>query len=350
MSKYSKWLEEYIESHPGFIEPESRKNEIMNNFIKPGLQDLCVSRTSFKWGVPVSFDDKHVVYVWIDALSNYITFLGYDVNGNNSLEFNKYWPADLHLIGKDILRFHTIYWPIMLHALGVEMPKHIFGHPWMLFGNDKMSKSKGNIVYADDLVNKYGRDAIRFYMVHEMTFASDVVYTEDLLIETINTNLANTLGNLVNRTIGIVNKYNSGIVENANVSEDIDNDLISQVLNLKDKVEENIDKFRIADSLENIIEVYRRCNKYIDETMPWVLSKDESKKDRLNTVLYNLVESIRIATVLLQSYLPETAEKIFNQLNTEFTSYDTLDKFGYYVSGNKVNTPEVLFKRIEKED
>ena len=350
MSKYSKWLEEYIESHPGFIEPESRKNEIMNNFIKPGLQDLCVSRTSFKWGVPVSFDDKHVVYVWIDALSNYITFLGYDVNGNNSLEFNKYWPADLHLIGKDILRFHTIYWPIMLHALGVEMPKHIFGHPWMLFGNDKMSKSKGNIVYADDLVNKYGRDAIRFYMVHEMPFASDGVYTEDLLIETINTNLANTLGNLVNRTIGMVNKYNSGIVENANVSEDIDNDLISQVLNLKDKVEENIDKFRIADSLENIIEVYRRCNKYIDETMPWVLSKDESKKDRLNTVLYNLVESIRIATVLLQSYLPETAEKIFNQLNTEFTSYDTLDKFGYYVSGNKVNTPEVLFKRIEKED
>ena len=351
MSKYSKWLEEYIESNPGFIEPESRKNEIMNNFIKPGLQDLCVSRTSFKWGVPVSFNDKHVVYVWIDALSNYITFLGYDINGNNSLEFNKYWPADLHLIGKDILRFHTIYWPIMLHALGIEMPKHIFGHPWMLFGNDKMSKSKGNIVYADDLVNKYGRDAIRFYMVHEMPCASDGVYTEELLVDSINTNLANTLGNLVNRTIGMINKYNNGIVENSIVIEEVDNNLINQVLNLKNVVEENIDKFRIADSLDNILDVYRRCNKYIDETMPWVLAKDESKKERLNTVLYNLVESIRMATVLLQAYLPETSENIFNQLNTEFTTYDTLDKFGYYVSGNKVNTPEVLFKRIEiKED
>ena len=350
MSKYSKWLEEYIEANPRLIEPESRKNEIMNNFIKPGLQDLCVSRTSFKWGVPVSFNDKHVVYVWIDALSNYITFLGYDINGNNSLEFNKYWPADLHLIGKDILRFHTIYWPIMLHALGIELPKHIFGHPWMLFGNDKMSKSKGNIVYADDLVNKYGRDAIRFYMVHEMPYASDGVYTEDLLIDSINTNLANTLGNLVNRTIGMVNKYNDSIVENTNVKEEIDTDLISQVLNLKNVVDENIDKFRIADSLDNILDVYRRCNKYIDETMPWVLAKDERKKDRLNTVLYNLVESIRIATVLLQAFLPETSEKIFEQLNTKFTTYDTLDKFGYYVSGAKVNTPEVLFKRIEKED
>jgi len=350
MSKYSKWLEEYIESHPGFIEPESRKNEIMNNFIKPGLQDLCVSRTSFKWGVPVSFNDKHVVYVWIDALSNYITFLGYDVNGDNSLEFNKYWPADLHLIGKDILRFHTIYWPIMLHALGVEMPKHIFGHPWMLFGNDKMSKSKGNIVYADDLVNKYGRDAIRFYMVHEMPFASDGMYTEDLLIDTINSNLANTLGNLVNRTIGMINKYNDGIVENTNVNEEVDNELKELVLDLKNVVEDNIDKFRIADSLDNILDVYRRCNKYIDETMPWVLAKDDNKKDRLNTVLYNLVESIRIATVLLQAYLPETAEKIFEQLNTVYNKYDTLDKFGYYVSGTKVNTPEVLFKRIEKEN
>ena len=350
MSKYSKWLEEYIEANPRFIEPESRKNEIMNNFIKPGLQDLCVSRTSFKWGVPVSFNDKHVVYVWIDALSNYITFLGYDINGNNTLEFNKYWPADLHLIGKDILRFHTIYWPIMLHALGIEMPKHIFGHPWMLFGNDKMSKSKGNIVYADDLVNKYGTDAIRFYMVHEMPYASDGVYTEDLLVDAINTNLANTLGNLVNRTIGMINKYNDGVVENSNVTGEVDDDLINQVLNLKNVVEDNIDKFRIADSLDNILEVYRRCNKYIDETMPWVLAKDENKKERLNTVLYNLVESIRIATVLLQAYLPETSEKIFKQLNTEFTTYDTLDKFGYYVSGNKVNSPEVLFKRIEKED
>jgi len=350
MSKYSKWLEEYIESHPTFIEPESRKNEIMNNFIKPGLQDLCVSRTSFKWGVPVSFDDKHVVYVWIDALSNYITFLGYDVNGNNSLEFNKYWPADLHLIGKDILRFHTIYWPIMLHALGVEMPKHIFGHPWMLFGNDKMSKSKGNIVYADDLVNKYGLDAVRFYMIHEMPFAADGVYTEELLIDTINSNLANTLGNLVNRTIGMVNKYFDGIVENKEVFEEVDEDLKKEVLSLKDKVDENIEKFRIADSLENIIDVYRRCNKYIDETMPWVLAKDETKQDRLATVLYNLIESIRYATVLLQAYLPGTAENIFNQLNTEYKSFDTLDKFGYYESGTRVNNPEVLFRRIEKED
>ena len=350
MSKYSKWLEEYIEQNPRFIEPESRKNEIMNNFIKPGLQDLCVSRTSFKWGIPVEFNDKHVIYVWIDALSNYITFLGYNVNGENEEQFNKYWPADLHLIGKDILRFHTIYWPIMLHALGIEMPKHIFGHPWMLFGNDKMSKSKGNIVYADDLVNKYGKDAVRFYMIHEMPYAADGMYTEDLLIDSINSNLANTLGNLVNRTIGMVNKYNDGIVLNTNVLEEIDNDLITQVLRLKDKVEDNIDKFRIADSLENIFDVYRRCNKYIDETMPWVLAKDESQKSRLNTVLYNLVESIRQATVLLKAYLPDTAEKIFNQLNTEYTSYDTLDKFGYYESNNKVNTPEVLFKRIEKED
>ena len=350
MSKYSKWLEEYIENNPEFIEPEARKNEIMNNFIKPGLQDLCVSRTSFKWGVPVNFDDKHVIYVWIDALSNYITFLGYDVNGNYSEEFKKYWPADLHLIGKDILRFHTIYWPIMLHALGVEMPKHIFGHPWLLFGNDKMSKSKGNIVYADDLVNKYGTDAIRFYMVHEMPYAADGNYTEELLIDSINSNLANTLGNLVNRTIGMVNKYFEGIVENKNVNEEIDEDLKNQVLNLKNQVEENIDKFKVADSLENILEIYRRCNKYIDETMPWILAKDETKKDRLATVLYNLVESIRQTTVLLQAYLPETALKIFNQLNTKFTTYDTLDKFGYYESGTKVNTPEVLFKRIEKED
>ena len=350
MSKYSKWLEEYIESHPDFIEPEARKNEIMNNFIKPGLQDLCVSRTSFKWGVPVNFNDKHVVYVWIDALSNYITFLGYDVSGDNSLEFNKYWPADLHLIGKDILRFHTIYWPIMLHALGIEMPKHIFGHPWMLFGNDKMSKSKGNIVYADDLVNKYGIDSVRFYMIHEMPYAADGMYTEELLIDTINSNLANTLGNLVNRTIGMANKYFDGVVENKNVNEDIDDELKEQVLSLKNKVDENIDKFRIADSLDNILDVYRRCNKYIDETMPWVLAKDETKKDRLATVLYNLIESIRQATVLLQAYLPGTAEKIFGQINTKFNSYDTLDKFGYYESGTKVNNPEVLFKRIEKED
>ena len=349
MSKYSKWLEEYIENNPGFVEPEARKNEIMNNFIKPGLQDLCVSRTSFKWGVPVSFDDKHVVDVWIDALSNYITFLGYNPNGESSDEFKKYWPADIHLIGKDILRFHAIYWPIMLHALGVEMPKHIFGHPWMLFGNDKMSKSKGNIVYADDLVREYGVDAIRFYMIHEMPFASDGVYTNDLLIETINGNLANVLGNLVNRTIGMINKYFDGVVKNENVVEDIDNDLINEVISLKAKVEENIDKFKIADSLDNILDVYRRCNKYIDETTPWILAKDEAQKGRLSTVLYNLVESIRIATVFLQAYLPDTAKSIFKQLNTDITSYDSVDEFGKYLSGTKVNAPEVLFQRIEKK-
>ena len=349
MSKYSKWLEDYIEEHPGFIEPEARKNEIMNNFIKPGLQDLCVSRTSFTWGVPVDFDKKHVVYVWIDALSNYITFLGYNPNGESNELFKKYWPADIHLIGKDILRFHTIYWPIMLHALGVEMPKHIFGHPWMLFGNDKMSKSKGNIVYADDLVNKYGIDAIRFYMIHEMPFAADGVYTEDLLIDAINANLANVLGNLVNRTIGMANKYFDGIVTNTNMKEDIDIEFINEVLSLKDKVNANIDKFRIADSLENIMDVYRRCNKYIDETTPWVLAKDDSKKERLATVLYNLIESIRIATVFLQAYLPDTADSIFKQLNTDIKDYDSVSSFGKYISGTKVNNPEVLFQRIEKD-
>ena len=347
MSKYSSWLEEYIEAHPRFIEPESRKNEIMNNFIKPGLQDLCVSRTSFKWGVPVSFDDKHVVYVWIDALSNYITFLGYDPELENGAEFKKYWPANLHLIGKDILRFHTIYWPIMLHALGIEMPEHIFGHPWLLFGSDKMSKSKGNIVYADDLVNKYGVDAIRFYMVHEMPYASDGNYSEELLICAYNTNLANVIGNLVNRTIGMANKYFDGIIENKGISEDIDKELIDLVISMKDKIEDNFDKFRVADSLENVLDIYRRCNKYIDETMPWVLAKDETKKDRLATVLYNLVESIRIATVYLQAYLPDTADSIFKQINTDLRTYDSLDTFGGYKSGTKVNPAVVLFQRIE---
>ncbi len=348
MSKYSKWLEEYIEEHPGFIEPESRKNEIMNNFIKPGLQDLCVSRTSFNWGVPVTFNDKHVIYVWIDALSNYITFLGYNPNGESSQAFKDYWPADVHLIGKDILRFHTIYWPIMLHALGLPMPKRIFGHPWLLFGTDKMSKSKGNIVYADDLVNKYGVDAVRFYMIHEMPFASDGTYTEDLLIDAINTNLANVLGNLVNRTIGMANKYFDGIIENRNVSEEIDKDLIKEVLDLNSKVEDNISKFRIADSLENILDVYRRCNKYIDETEPWVLAKADTKKDRLATVLYNLVESIRIASVYLQAYLPDTASSIFSQLNTDINDYDSTKEFGKYKNGTKLNEAKPLFMRIEK--
>ena len=350
MSKYSKWLEEYIDTHPGFIEPEARKNEIMNNFIKPGLQDLCVSRTTFKWGIPVSFDEGHVVYVWIDALSNYITFLGYNPNGESGELFNKYWPADVHLIGKDILRFHTIYWPIMLHALGVSLPKHIFGHPWMLFGNDKMSKSKGNIVYADDLVKKYGIDAVRFYMIHEMPFAADGVYTEDLLIDAINTNLANVLGNLVNRTIGMAKKYFDGVITNTNINDDIDRDLIDEVLALHDKIEENISKFRIADSLENIFDVYRRCNKYIDETTPWVLAKDDSKQDRLKTVIYNLIEAIRVATVYLQAYLPDTADNIFKQINTDIKDYDSTTSFGNYVSGTKVNDPVVLFMRLENKE
>ena len=349
MSKYAKWLEEYIESHPDFIEPEARKNEIMNNFIKPGLQDLCVSRTSFDWGIPVTFDEGHIVYVWIDALSNYITFLGYQVNGESSLEFKKYWPCDIHLIGKDILRFHTIYWPIMLHALGLEMPKRIFGHPWLLFGNDKMSKSKGNIVYADDLVSKYGVDAVRYYMIHEMPFASDGTFTFELLINSINTNLANNLGNLVNRTIGMINKYFDGVVVNKNVNEDIDNDLKDIVLSAKDKVNEKMDNLRIADSLDEVFEIFKRCNKYIDETTPWILAKDESKLDRLSTVMYNLVESIRIGAVLLQSYLPDTASSIFNQINTDITSYDTIGEFGKYVSGTKVGEAKVLFQRIEEK-
>jgi methionyl-tRNA synthetase len=348
MSKYSKWLEEYIENHPGFIEPEARKNEIMNNFIKPGLQDLCVSRTSFTWGIPVSFDNKHVVYVWIDALSNYITFLGYEVNKESSIEFNKYWPCDLHIIGKDILRFHTIYWPIMLHALGLDMPHKIFGHPWLLFGNDKMSKSKGNIVYADDLVNTYGVDAVRFYMIHEMPFASDGNYTEELLINSINSNLANNLGNLVNRTIGMANKYFDGKIKNYNIKEDIDNDLINYALELKNIVDDKINNVRIADSLDAIFELFNRCNKYIDDNTPWVLAKDEAKKERLGTVLYNLIESIRIGAVLLQAYLPDTASSIFKQLNTSYTTYDTLDRFGYYDS-DTLGTPEVLFQRIDNK-
>ncbi len=349
MSKYAKWLEEYIESHPGFIEPEARKNEIMNNFIKPGLQDLCVSRTSFDWGIPVTFDEGHIVYVWIDALSNYITFLGYQVNGESSLEFKKYWPCDIHLIGKDILRFHTIYWPIMLHVLGLEMPKRIFGHPWLLFGNDKMSKSKGNIVYADDLVSKYGVDAVRYYMIHEMPFASDGTFTFELLINSINTNLANNLGNLVNRTIGMINKYFDGVVVNKNVNEDIDKDLKDIVLSAKDRVNEKMDNLRIADSLDEVFEIFKRCNKYIDETTPWILAKDESKLDRLSTVMYNLIESIRIGAVLLQAYLPDTASSIFSQINTDITSYDTIGEFGKYVSGTKVGEAKVLFQRIEEK-
>ena len=346
-SKYSKWLEDYIESHPGFIEPESRKNEIMNNFIKPGLQDLCVSRTSFKWGIPVTFDTDHVIYVWIDALSNYITFLGYNVNGQLGEEFKKYWPCDVHIIGKDILRFHTIYWPIMLHLLGLELPHKIFGHPWLLFASDKMSKSKGNITYADDLVEEFGVDAVRFYMLHEIPFASDGNYTRELLIETINGNLANVVGNLVNRTIGMANKYFDGVITNTNASEDIDTEFKNYVIGKKNIIDEKMDNLRVADALEEVIDLFRRCNKYIDETTPWVLAKDDSKKDRLSTVIYNLVEGIRIGTVLLQAFMPETSEKIFYQINTELKDFDSIREFGGYKSGTKVNNPEVLFQRIE---
>ena len=345
MSPFAERLEKLL-TETDYFQPKTRATELVNNFIKPGLQDLCVSRTSFKWGIPVSFDDKHVIYVWIDALSNYITFLGYNVNGNCSDTFNKYWPCDIHLIGKDILRFHTIYWPIMLHCLGLELPKKIFGHPWLLFGDDKMSKSKGNIVYADDLVNEYGVDAVRYYLLHEMPFASDGTFTYDLLIESINTNLANNLGNLVNRTIGMINKYFDGVVINKNVNESVDEELKEFSLKLKTDVENKMNNLRIADSLDCIFELFRRCNKYIDETMPWVLAKEEDKQDRLSTVLYNLIESIRIGTVLLQAFLPDTANNIFRQINTEYTTYDTLDKFGYYNS-EKVGEAKVLFQRIE---
>ena len=347
LSNYTKRLEEYIESHPDFIQPESRKNEIMNNFIKPGLQDLCVSRTSFDWGVPVTFDDKHIIYVWIDALSNYITFLGYDVD-NSSDEFKKYWPADIHLIGKDILRFHTIYWPIMLMALDLPMPKKIFGHPWVLFGNDKMSKSKGNILYADDLVKEFGVDAIRYYLLHEIPFASDGTITYELLIERINSDLANILGNLVNRTISMAHKYFDGIVSLPTEFEDIDQELIDLVLKTPSIVEEKMNDLKVAEAIDAIFDIFRRCNKYIDETMPWVLAKDETKQERLNTVLYNLLESIRSGATLLYPFLPETADKIFSQLNTNNRSVESIN-FKGMDEGIKLNNPEPLFARIDKE-
>ncbi len=345
MSKYSQWLEEYIESHPHFIEPEARKNEMLNNFIKPGLQDLCVSRTSFKWGIPVTFDPNHVIYVWIDALTNYITFLGYDPDGSSE-EFKKYWPCDIHLIGKDILRFHTIYWPIILHALDIELPKQIFGHPWLLFGSDKMSKSKGNIVYADDLVKEYGVDAVRYYMLHEMPFASDGTYTKELLIESINSNLANVLGNLVSRTIQMGIKYFNGKVNNPELIENIDNDLLNSVNNLKSIVDNKMNELKINEALESIFEVLRKCNKYIDDNTPWVLAKDESNTKRLETVIYNLLDSIRVCAILLQAFIPETANKIldslkvtsrdFANINTKMISYDLgLEK------------PANLFERIK---
>jgi methionyl-tRNA synthetase len=347
LSNYAKRLEDYINEHDDFIKPEMRKNEIINNFLKPGLQDLCVSRTSFKWGIPVSFDDKHVIYVWIDALNNYITFLGYDVDGNSDEMFKKYWPANVHLIGKDILRFHTIYWPIMLMALDLPLPKQVFGHPWVLSNSDKMSKSKGNIVYADDLVKEFGVDAVRYYMLHEIPYSSDGIFTYELLIERINSDLANILGNLVNRTISMSKKYFDGVVTNPNVSEAIDDELKSLVLKTPALVEEKMNDLRIADAIDIIFDIFRRCNKYIDETMPWVLAKDEDKQDRLRTVLYNLLESIRSGAILLSAFLPDTANSIFEQLNVENAGIDSVG-FDFIPDGTVLNDPTPLFARIDK--
>ena len=348
MSKYADRLIKHIEENPEFIQPESRKNEMMNNFLKAGLQDLCVSRTSFTWGIPVDFDPKHVIYVWIDALSNYITGLGYDVDGNNGDLYNKYWPADLHLIGKDILRFHTIYWPIMLMALDVPLPKQIFGHPWLLQGDGKMSKSKGNVLYADDLVDFFGVDAVRFFVLHEMPFENDGVITWELMVERMNSELANTLGNLVNRTISMSNKYFGGVVRNTGVVEEVDEDLKSTILAAVKKADEKMDKLRVADAITEIFNIFKRCNKYIDETMPWALAKDEEKQARLETVLYNLVEGISIGATLLYSFMPETSDKIMAQLNAPKRELADLNEFGKYPSGSSVtDKPEILFARLD---
>lgn len=348
LSKYQDRLMKHIEQNPDFIQPESRKNEMINNFIKPGLQDLCVSRTSFKWGIPVDFDDKHIIYVWIDALSNYITGLGYDVDGNNDELYKKYWPADLHLIGKDILRFHTIYWPIMLMALGVPLPKQIFGHPWLIQNDGKMSKSKGNVMYADDMVRLFGVDAVRFFVLHEMPFENDGIISWELVVERINSELANTLGNLVNRTISMSNKYFGGVVTNTGVIEEVDEDLKNVVLNCRIKVAECMDKLKVADAISEIFTLFKRCNKYIDETMPWALAKDEAKQDRLAEVLYNLVESINIGAELLKSYLPETSAKILAQINGTERDFDDLTTFGLRENGLKVtDKPEILFARLD---
>ncbi|MBQ6478846.1 MAG: methionine--tRNA ligase [Erysipelotrichaceae bacterium] len=349
LSKYQKQLEDYIESHPEFIQPESRKNEMLNNFIRPGLQDLCVSRTSFKWGIPVDFDDKHVVYVWIDALSNYITGLGFHLGGKNDELYEKYWPADLHLIGKDIVRFHTIYWPIMLMAIGEPLPKQVFGHPWMLVGEDKISKSKGNAIYADDLVRFFGVDAVRYYVLHEMPFAQDGTITWELMIERINSDLANVFGNLVNRTIAMTNKYFDGQLNKEFVNDPLDDELKEFALHTVKTVDGKMDELKVGDSLEAILELFRRCNKYIDETAPWLLAKDETNKARLNTVLYNLLEGIRIGTVLLSSFMPETAAKVYEQINTEQTSYDSLKEFGAYECSKVTDQPEPLFARLDPE-
>ena len=348
MSKYADRLIEHIKTHPEFIQPESRKNEMMNNFLLPGLQDLCVSRTSFKWGIPVDFDPKHVVYVWLDALTNYITGIGYDCDGDNKDLFNKMWPADLHLIGKDIIRFHTIYWPIFLMSLDLPLPKQVFGHPWLLQGDGKMSKSKGNVIYADELVDFFGVDAVRYFVLHEMPFDNDGVITWELMVERMNSELANTLGNLVHRTISMSNKYFGGVVENKGVTEPVDDDLKNFILSVPAKVDAKMEKLRVADAITEVFTIFKRCNKYIDETMPWALAKDESKQDRLATVLYNLVEGICMGTTLLESFMPETTKRILSQLNASERTLEDLKTFGLYPSGNKVtDKPEILFARMD---
>ena len=351
MEKYAPRLIEYINTHPEFIQPVSRRNEMMNNFLLPGLQDLCVSRTSFKWGIPVDFDPGHVVYVWLDALCNYITGIGYDADGNSSDLYKKEWPADLHLIGKDIIRFHTIYWPIFLMSLDLPLPRQVFGHPWLLQADGKMSKSKGNVIYADDLVDLFGVDAVRYFVLHEMPFENDGVISWDLMVERLNSDLANTLGNLVNRTIAMSNKYFGGIVDNKGVAEPVDEDLKSVVTGTAPRVEEKMEQLRVADAITEIFALFKRCNKYIDETAPWVLAKDEAKKDRLATVLYNLAESISIGASLLKPFMPETSERILAQLHTAERAYETLDAFGLYPSGTRVTEkPEILFARMDIKD
>lgn len=348
LSKYQKRLEEFIEQNENFIYPEARKKEMLNNFIKPGLQDLCVSRTSFKWGIPVDFDPDHVVYVWIDALSNYITAIGYDPDGSSD-EYKKYWPADVHIIGKDIVRFHTIYWPIMLMALGEPLPKQVFGHPWLLFGEDKMSKSRGNVIYADDLVELLGVDAVRYYLVSEMPYASDGSITYETIIERYNSDLANTFGNLVNRTIAMQNKYFDGIIQPGNVNEPVDNELKNFALDTVKKIEKCFETYRVADAVEAVLNLAKRSNKYIDETTPWALAKDEASLPRLGTVLYNLLEAIRYIAVLLSPFMPETSEKIFAQMNCDIKDYDSLESFGALKAGEKVGKAEALFARIDSE-
>ena len=348
VSKYADRLIDYINEHPEFIQPVSRKNEMMNNFLLPGLQDLCVSRTSFKWGIPVDFDDRHVVYVWLDALTNYITGLGYDCDGDNDELFKKYWPADLHLIGKDIIRFHTIYWPIFLMALDLPLPKQVFGHPWLLQGGDKMSKSKGNVIYADDMADMFGVDAVRYFVLHEMPFENDGVITWELVVERLNSELANTLGNLVNRTISMSNKYFGGVVTDKGVTAEVDDDLKNTILEAVKKVDAKMNDLRVADAITETFNIFKRCNKYIDETMPWALAKDETQADRLSTVLYNLVEGISIGAALLEPFMPETTAKIRKQLNAPELTLEDLTKFGNYVSGTKVtDAPEILFARLD---